>query len=108
MRRFTVTAAVVAALIAVMGCSGSISTRMSGPIEATGPIGLWPTAPALTGSPPVGYWECVNTFDVEEIRASNSAHAPRQHDCRGFDGDRAIEYKADGTGYDLAQYRRGQ
>lgn len=105
MRRFTVAAAAVAAVVMLVGCSGTIST---GGAPKKTPIKTWPMAEPLTGAAPVGYWECVDTFDVEELRISNKAPAPRQHRCRNLDGQYAIEYRPDGTGYDLKQYRRGQ
>lgn len=108
MRRFTVAAAVVAAAIILAGCSGTISTSTGGERDQT-PIKTWPTAPALTGELPVGYWACIDDFDVEELRTANDRSAPRTHRCRGTSGgSEAIEYRPDGTGYDLEQYRRGQ
>ena len=89
MRRFAVVAAVTAVAFVVAGCSGTVSTSAGGTIK------VWPTAPALTGAVPVGYWECVDTFDVEELRTANRASAPTKHRCRNFDGEYAIEYRAD-------------
>ena len=56
---------------------------------------------------PVGYWACVSDFDPAEFRMSNSRSAPRLYRCRAGSGERAIEYRPDGTGWELARYERG-
>ena len=106
MRRFIVAVAVVVAAFVVVACSGTIST---GGGSRPAPIKTWPTATPLAGEFPVGYWACIDDFDVEELRTANNKHAPRTHKCRGIHrGTDAIEYRPDGTGYDLERYRRGQ
>ena len=104
MRRFIVAAAVVAAAFMLAGCSGTISTNTG----TRTPIKTWPTAPVLTGEFPVGYWACIDDFDVAELRTANNKNAPGTHQCRAYQGSAAIEYRPDGTGYDLEQYRRGE
>ena len=98
----------IACLLLLGACSAMVKGRsvtVTGPTEPTGPVTPeYPIAPELVGEPPVGYWVCVDVFDVERLRTSNSAFAPRLEHCRrGWaDGtEYGIEIRPDGAGYDL-------
>ena len=88
---------------ALAGCSATVSPGS----PTTGGIKRYPTSEPLTGPAPVGYWACVSDFDPAEFRMSNSRSAPRFYRCRAGSGERAIEYRPDGTGWELARYERG-
>ena len=98
MRRFTVAAAAVVAVIVLAGCSATISTGTGTTIKA------WPTAEPLTGPVPVGRWACFFDEDMDAMRASNQAEPPSA--CFILYGG-AIAFHPGGIGYDLKQYVRG-
>lgn len=107
MRRFTVAAAVVAVVFAMVACSGAVGARVAV---------TWPTAAPLSGVVPVGYWECASLFNPEDYRTTNSRSAASlSRDCDGSSAPSytnaplpdPIEYRADGTGYDLSAHAEG-
>ena len=109
MTRYAKGAAILAVIIALAGCSGTISTGGGGGKKT--PIKTWPTAAPLTGSIPVGYWWCVEEDEFENLRTSNtSRYKPYVSDCRSGHSTahqsnaEPVEIRPDGTGYDLDVY----
>ena len=93
-------AAVVLSAVLLSSCSGTV--RAGG----TGTVTLYPTAAPLTGSVPVGRWVCYASFDYDDIKRTNRAIVPGLCYVHGS-ADRRVEYNADGTGWLLGAWQRG-
>ena len=92
----------------VMGATATVFAVVTSGIGIADSV--YPTAPPLTGPPPVGHWWCVIEFDVEEMRTSNSSPGPRGVQCRNGEPSSfasksgyadGIGLRPDGTGWDL-------